>query len=784
MGPHQSPSSGDIKSAGVFGQGQLDLSWDELSIPTTPMPIVATPNPTPPTPIVVAETASDAENQPREASFDVAASAHNEFDIEQGYLTLAYSRLDAMRAAARSITSNVISEAGGTHQARFERDVMGERSAERLAKLQLGTESLIFGRIDRLDGERFHIGRIPISDDEQNPIVVDWRAPISESFYRATGRSPLGLVRRRHITTKQDSLVAIDDEVFSVDMLEQDDSTLVGSGALLAALGRARGAHMRDIVGTIQVEQDEIIRSDMNGVLIVQGGPGTGKTAVALHRASYLLYAHRFPLERQGVLVVGPNRMFMRYISRVLPSLGDTGVSLAAVDDLLPGIDVVARDSSEVARVKGDLRMAAVMSKAVTTRERGLKETLSVPYGITQLKLTPEEMAAMVQGVRRGHRLHNAARKQLVIALTDKLWHRYREALGRSGRLRDDGTGGVQHHDFVVAMKADPIVKAAVDRMWPLLTPEVLLRDFFGAAALIRAASKDILTDQEQALLERPRGASIDDVPWTSGDVALLDEAATHLGPLPPTAHTLHDQPGHKEINLDNDLRTYGHIVVDEAQDLSPMQLRMLTRRSLSGSMTIVGDIGQATGMWAPDSWDDVAKHLPKKRDARHAELTVGYRTPAEIMAVAARVLEVAAPQLSVPKSVRSVGYGPTFVGGESTDDIAQLVVRALDSIVRTVDDGTVGVLVPDSLFDRVEAALFAHKVALDDGEGRSNITLVPVRVVKGLEFDGVVVVEPARIVAESPQGLRSLFVSLTRPTKALTIVHIEPLPACLSTGD
>jgi DNA helicase IV len=551
--------------------------------------------------------------------------------------------------------------------------------------------------------------------------------------------------------------------VFSVDMLEADDSTLVGSGALLAALGRARGAHMRDIVGTIQVEQDEIIRDEMHGVLIVQGGPGTGKTAVALHRASYLLYAHRFPLERQGVLVVGPNRTFMRYISRVLPSLGDTGVALSAVDDLVTGIDVVALDPYAVARIKGDLRMATVIRRAVTTRERGLKDPITVPYGITELRISAQESADVVQSVKKGNRQHNGARKQFVNAFIEKLWLKYREALGRSGRLRDDGTGGVQHQDFSSAMRADPIVRQAIDRMWPLLTPEVLLRDLFGATALIRAASRDILTEDEQKALERPRGDSIDTVPWTSGDVPLLDEAATHLGPLPSTAHVLHDEPGHKEIVVEESVRTYGHIVIDEAQDLSPMQ---------------------ATGMWAPNTWDDVAKHLPNKKPPRHAELTVGYRTPSEIMAVAARVLEVAAPQLSVPKSVRSVGYGPTLVSGAPGEGLPALVLRAVEGIMRTVDDGTVGVLVPDSLIESVQAELVAAGLDLDNGDGNSSLSVISVRLVKGLEFDGVVVVEPARIVAEAPQGLRSLFVTLTRPTKALSIVHVEPLPDCLSTGD
>jgi DNA helicase IV len=707
----------------------------------------------------------------------VASSVHPEFASEQAAIEHAYACLEAMRESARRLQFSVESSAGGTHQARFERDVTFDRALERLSQLQIGSESLVFGRIDREpeeSGERFYIGRLPVSDEEQNPVVVDWRAPVAAAFYRATGRDPQGLVRRRHFATEGPKLLAIDDEVFSADTLERGGDDLVGSAALLAALGRARSGHMRDIVATIQGEQDEIIRAELPGILVVQGGPGTGKTAVALHRASYLLYTHRFPLERQGVLVVGPNRLFMRYISRVLPSLGETGVELRAVDDLVNDLVhdlvVTGTESAAGARVKGDIRMARVIKRAVSTRQRPLKHDLVVGFGVHELRVTSAETADIIQTVKRGHRLHNASRRQAVVLTVERLYQRYQHALGRRGRLGSESTP-VSFEDFSAHVRRTEEFRLALDRMWPLLTPTILLRDLFGSMPLIRAAAREVLTDEEQALLLRPRGASPSEAGWTAADVPLLDEAAVLLGPVDAK-------------HADDHLRTYGHIVVDEAQDLSPMQLRMLARRSLNGSMTIVGDIGQATGMWAPHDWPEITRHLPARRAMRRVELTVGYRTPSEIMALAARVLEVAAPDLSVPRSVRSSGEEPLVVTGLPEEGVASVAARCVTAMQRAIGEGTIGVVVPDALADAVEAALHAAGVS-SIGDGLSDgVSLVPVSRVKGLEFDGVVVVEPARMVREAPQGLRALFVALTRATRSLSIAHAEPLPGCLSAGD
>ena len=724
-------------------------------------------------------------------------SQHPEFAAEQAYLTWAYECLETMRTAARVLQYSIETGPGGTHQARFERDVVEDRAMDRLSRLQIGGESLMFGRIDCLgddgpnSGERFYIGRLPVSDREQNPVIVDWRAPMAESFYRATGADPLGLERRRHFATEADRLVGVDDEVFSLARLEHENGLdLVGTGALLSALGRARRGQMRDIVATIQREQDEIIRSELAGALVVQGGPGTGKTAVALHRTAYLLYSHRFPLDRQGVLVVGPSRLFIRYIGRVLPALGEHAVELASIDDLVADVAVRATDSHETARVKGDIRMAPIIRRAVLTRQRAPREPLKVQFGVTELTLSVEEMTEIVQTVKRAHRVHNAARKQLQTLLCDRLADRYREALARFDRA--DIT--FDRASIVGQLKRNDEVRASIDRMWPWLTPTVLLRDLYGASALIKAAARDQLTEAEQKALLRPRGVSMEDVRWTSADIALLDEAAIYLGALPANAHVPGSTveptaiPGqHRGVKANDPheegIRTYGHLVVDEAQDLSPMQLRMLGRRSLNGSMTIVGDIGQATGMWAPKSWEEVLAHLPIKR-SRKVELTVGYRAPAEVMELAARVLAVAAPELSVPRSVRSQGELPVFVVTAPEEPLTVAVARALADLKARLGDGTVGVLCPTALVDPVSEELLRQGVALDpNGSMGDGIGVLAIGTAKGLEFDGVVVVEPAQMIREAAQGLRSLYVAVTRTTRLLTIVSSEPLPAVLTSA-
>lgn len=697
---------------------------------------------------------------------------HPEFQAEQAFLDAAYERLAEMREAVAERIQEVLKQRGGTFQAVTERDIVVRTGLQRLEQLDIGRESLVFGRIDEEDGDSFHIGRLAVSSRDQEPMVVDWRAPVAEPFYRATGRHPMGLRRRRHFATEARRLVGMEDEVFGEGRvgLSGEDDGLVGTGALLAALERSRSGSMRDIVATVQKEQDEVIRAELPGVLVVQGGPGTGKTAVALHRAAYLLYTHRFPLERQGVLVVGPNPLFLRYIDQVLPSLGETGVALTTVEGLFADVRPRSVESSAVAaRAKGDARMSRVVARAVRDRQRGLKRPVVVGYGGVALTLTPAMSDEVVAMARRRAGPHNSRRRFVEQQLRRRLHQQYIDALERQRRVGVRGERGEEETDASETdvwreIRHDEGLARALDRMWPVLTPQELLHDLFGARPLLALAGRGVLSDEEVDALVRPRSASLEEIPWTTADVPLLDEARVVLGAR----------------RHEDEIRNYGHIVVDEAQDLTPMQLRMLARRSLSGSMTVVGDIAQATGPRAPAGWDEITRHLPSgRREARVVELTINYRTPAEIMDVAGRVLAVAAPHLRQPRSVRSTETPPQRVeGGPAV--VPSIAVSELERVA----GGTVAVIAPPSLVEPLRAAFTSCEVDFGEPDRtglEAALTLVPVGVVKGLEFDSVVVVEPSRIVAESPQGLRALYVALTRATKRMTIVHSEPLPEPLA---
>ncbi|HEX6424031.1 MAG TPA: ATP-binding domain-containing protein [Acidimicrobiales bacterium] len=699
-------------------------------------------------------------------------ATHPDLAAEQAYIDHAYDSLEDARRTATRLRSMVEVGKGGTEQARWERDMIEENIAQRLDYLNLGDASLVFGRIDKSrsdGGESFYIGRIAVADDSQEPLVVDWRAPVAEPFYRATGRAPMGLVRRRHFATRGRKLLGIEDELFGegADLLGGDlavsdgDGKVRGKSTLIAALEESRTGKLSDIVATIQGEQDEVIRSPLPGVLVVQGGPGTGKTVVALHRAAYLLYTHRFPLEGQGVLVVGPNRLFLGYIERVLPSLGEAGVELAVLADLVDDVRVRGRDAPATARIKGDARMARVLAKAVRDRERPLREPLRVPYGVQTLVVPAERTAEIVADARRRFRLHNAGRRfvesQLFLALAEvSRVPTTAEEVRERARLA-------------------PEVREALERMWPVLTPAQLLHDLFGSRPLVDLAAGKRLTPDERAALVRARSDDVDRVVWTHDDVPLLDEARALLGPRSRRRRGDGATP--------DEVRTYGHIVVDEAQDLSPMQLRMLERRSLNGSMTVVGDIAQATGVWAHKGWDEILEHLPQRRSGQRAELSIGYRIPGPTMELASRVLAEAAPGLRPPDSVRTSGDDPRILAVHPATDGQGLAARVAAVAAEerdAVDPGSVAVIAPATLVDDVAAALDAAGVEFGRAARNgleSRVTLVPVSLVKGLELDAAVVVEPAAIVDEEAQGMRALYVALTRATKRLAVVHARELP-------
>jgi DNA helicase IV len=707
---------------------------------------------------------------------------HPDLGAEQAYIDRAYECLEESRKRASGLQRMVEVGRGGTEQARYERDVIWDTILQRLTQLHLGDAALCFGRIDREPddgGETYYIGRIAVADESQEPVVVDWRAPVAEPFYRATGRQAMGLARRRHFATRGRQILDIEDELFGAHALDigTDGAGLNGSGngngskpdgitgygSLISALETARSGRLTDIVATIQGEQDEIIRAPLPGVLVVQGGPGTGKTVVALHRAAYLLYTHRFPLEDQGVLVIGPNRLFLGYIEQVLPSLGEAGVELAVLADLVDGVKVRGGDNPQVARIKGDERMTAFLAKAVRDRKRPLRSDLRIGYGLQTLRVSADTTAAIVRDARRRFRLHNAGRRyveqELYAALADS--SRTPLEIGEArGRLR-----------------SLPEVREALERMWPVLTPVELLHDLYGSRALLRLAGKGRLDDDEIEALYRPRVDDVADITWTADDVPLLDEARALLGATPKG----------KKRGDEDELRTYGHIVVDEAQDLSPMQLRMLSRRSLNGSMTVVGDIAQSTGAWAHSDWDEILARLPERREPRRTELTVGYRIPAPNMALATRVLVEAAPNVTPPRSVREDGREPLVIGVGTTDELGPAVVEAVTAELNEVGVGNLAVITPQSLAEPMSRALTAagieHGTAISQGLSRQ-VTVVPVGMVKGLELDATVVVEPSGILDEEAQGWRALYVALTRATKLLTILHSGALPAVLAPVD
>jgi DNA helicase IV len=727
---------------------------------------------------------------------------HPDLADEQAYVDYAYECLESSRASAWKLRDLNEASTGGTFQARFERNAFDEALIKRLTDLDLGNAALVFGRIDRLNDESetaggtaneiesFHIGRLAVADEQSEPVVVDWRAPVAEPFYRATGRQPMGLARRRHFIVEGKRVLGLEDELFgeghlglghdeglaeSLGESSAGVAPLIGAGGLrgyntlVATMERGRTGALGDIVATIQSEQDEIIRSPQHGVLVVQGGPGTGKTVVALHRAAYLLYTHRFPLEDQGVLVIGPNRVFLRYIERVLPSLGEAGVELAVLADLVPDVRFGGTDEPSAARVKGDVRMLRVIDRAIRQRERPLRKDLVVPFGSGYLRLRAEESRRIVTAARRRFRRHNAGRRYV----ENEIW----SAMAATWR-------GTEVSDSEVRSAVWPLreVREALDRIWPVLTPAELLHDLFGSRALLSLAAEGVLSAQEAAALYRERSVSVSEVRWTVADAALLDAARETLGPRPARKGRTEDS---------EEIRTYGHIVIDEVQDLTPMQLEMATRRSLSGSMTVVGDIAQATGPLAPTEWSEVLAHLPDRREPRVAGLSVGYRIPAQILEVAIPVMEAATPGLRVPRSVRIGDAAPRFVAvdeqsrnGQShlgTDaDLVEVTVRELEDLLAQLQGGTVAAVVPDSMSDLVSEGLERAGVA----HGRvgatgldTALTVVPISLVKGLELDGVVVVEPAQIVAEDSHGLRALYVALTRSTQRLTVVYKQPLP-------
>ena len=732
-----------------------------------------------------------------------------ELEREQAHIDQAYEALDRLREGAASAGPTAFGDdegAGGTFQERFERERATADARRRLGELRWGDPPLVFGRIDLADpigdDDRFHVGRIGVFAEDQTQLVVDWRAPVAEGFYRATRADPMGLRRRRSFHCRGRRLLAIDDVVLDADAGDEG-GTLVGEAALLASLEGPRTGRMSDVVATVQAEQDEVIRAPMAGLTIVQGAAGTGKTVVALHRAAYLLYTFRDVLDRQGVLLLGPNGRFLDYVRDVLPALGEHDVRLATVHQLFPGVRAVPDDDLDVAALKADLRMAKVVRRALRMRQRRLREPARVPVGRFILKLDPAVVNHIVDTARGLDGTHNQRQRivehDLVEALDVELRRRNTASVDR---MRDPGRDGLRH-----LLRRTPAFIELLDRVWPLLRPQELLHDLFGSPAMVRHAGRNgLLSDVEQHLLHRPRSATWRDVAWTHADVPLLHEAHALLGSLPvppaPSTEATEDEQflvdrviehvvlameQGMDATMEADLRAsvldeirvdtgttidpgrrpdvpevWGTVLVDEAQDLSPMAWRMIARACPNQSMTIVGDLAQGTAPWSPRSWDEVVSWISPRHPARRHELHVNYRTPTEIMAWAAPLS--AAPGRA--RAVRSSGHEPVAIEVDPSELAAAAVHRAR-ALHGEVPDGRVALVAAAGLAGQLQ------DLAGDDVEVHTPET------VKGLEFDGVVVVEPAALLGLATTA--PLYIALTRATSRLVVVHAAPLPEPLA---
>ncbi|WP_062987012.1 HelD family protein [Nocardia anaemiae] len=779
------------------------------------------------------------------AALDGAPERNRELDQEQAYLSVLYERLDDMREYATKRLRTVLLETGGTPQARTERESFSQLYSEDLAKYDAAEHGLCFGRIDLdgsaissdpqasgQEGEYRYIGRLGILDekDDYETLLLDWRAPLARPFYLATTAAPDGVIRRRHIRSRNRRVTAINDEYLDLDAartagVSEGEGGVGSESALLSALNAARTGHMNDIVETIQSEQDAIIRSEHKSVLVVQGGPGTGKTAVALHRAAYLLYTYRQQLAKSGVLIIGPNATFLDYIGQVLPSLGETGVLLSTIGDLYPGVKATREDSLRAGEIKGSLAMLEVLKQAVRDRQEVPAEPIRLAFDGYPVTLD-RKIATKARGrARSSRRPHNLARPIFATSVIDALTEQLAQTMGAdiSGGHRGmaggaaDGAGKeslLSRTDLAEIrdeMRADPEIQAAIGKLWPMLSPQEVLADLLAdPTRLDRAASG--LDPADRAELMRS-----DNGEFSAPDAPLLDELAELLGiddteererarrrwraqiaeaqdaldiltgsapqdledDLDPEILMAYDLIDASQLAERQDVRnrqttaeraagdrnwTYGHVIVDEAQELSEMAWRMVMRRIPNRWVTVVGDVAQTGDPAGASSWQRMLEPYVAQR-WKLTELTVNYRTPAEIMTVAAGVLAEIDPAAAVPRSVRETGVRPrahAVDASELRSAVAQLVAAE-------TGPGTTAVITP-------------HEMVADFAElAGESVRVLTVHEVKGLEFDAVYLVEPQGILDDSPRGMNDLYVALTRATQRLAVVHTGDLPPVLS---
>lgn len=712
----------------------------------------------------------------------------DELQAEQAYVTELYGRLDAERARAKD---NYREALLGDGENLADRDAEVRALARECKRLDVADHGLCFGRLDAVSGEPSYIGRIGLFDahNEYEPLLLDWRAPAARPFYTATAASPENMRRRRQFHTRGRRVLDFTDETFG-----RPGEDAHGDAALLAAVNAPRGDGMRDIVATIQAEQDEIIRLEHPGVLVIEGGPGTGKTVVALHRVAYLLYTQRERIERHGVLVVGPNEAFLNHVDRVLPSLGESSVVFCTPGDLVPGLHITAEDTPECAAFKGSLKILDVLAAAIADRQRLPERPLEIELADVTMRIDAEIAGWAREEARGSGQPHNQARAVFTDIISWALTERAIARIGRGWLSRDDRTAWEQLREDLLGELADnKQFSAALDRLWPILTPQELLASLYVSPQRLHAVGAP------QALLR------VDGEAWTVSDVPLLDELVDLLGR--DKAAESADQAAERERNyeaeyaagvlelmvaredlmddedhliaqdvihaealadrfVERDTRelaeraaadrdwTYRHVVVDEAQELSEMDWRVLMRRCPGRSFTVVGDLAQRRSVAGATSWATMLEpHVPGRWVYR--SLSVNYRTPAEIMAVATALLAESAPGVQPPESVRACGVQP-WSRRVTEDELPYAIEEFVRDEAARV--GTSVVIGPPG----VPGAVVASQT-------------------KGLEFDAVLVVEPQRILADGPRGAAELYVALTRATQRLGVLHHGPLPQALS---
>ncbi|WP_435299868.1 HelD family protein [Timonella sp. A28] len=729
---------------------------------------------------------------------------------EQDRLNSVYQRLDEMRQTTRDRLASV-RRAGpsGSPQNRSERDSFATLYEDRIALLDAVEDRLVFGRLDFDKDPTRYIGRIGLSDHDHVSLLTDWRAPAAQPFYRATAAQRDGVKRRRHLITQARTITGVEDEILDLNLSKDDieDLHLSGEGALLAAMSAGRTGRMNDIVATIQTEQDEIIRSDVHGALVVQGGPGTGKTAVALHRAAYLLYAHRKLLERSGVLLVGPSTSFIRYIDQVLPSLGETGVVSTTIGSLVPGHTTNARDTPAVEKLKGDRRFATFIKRAVKARERVPQHDTHVRIDGHDLVIRRRDIKDAMFKARRTNKPHNIARATFVKEMLHRLAEQYVADMPYEIAPEDRG-------EIIEEIRTHRDVKIALNIAWFPISAPKLIDDLFAKPHRLEQVASE-LSPADRALLHRPANA-----PLTTADIPLLDEALELLGEdnhmarqesraqeaaraeaLEYARQVLENSGGNWFVDADTLAQrfadsgptlttaeraikdrtwTFAHVIVDEAQELSHMAWRMLIRRCPTRSFTIVGDVAQTSSLAGTTSWERMLTPLFKEL-WRIRELTINYRTPAEIAQAALTFARAQGLRVSELTSARDIDGALTFLPVSPATLIPQITTHLDDFVERYIsqDVGRIAIVMPPEVHAEIAPLLATHRPELVSGNDPLVTLATPVDV-KGLEYDGVILVDPVRML-EAPCGASDVFVTMTRATKQLLVVHYGQLPTGLT---